>query len=84
MVAETSVIGSAIHIDVDHNGDESMFLDIEWSRVQGERAAKHGNTISWENPLHELAHGETDYLDEKDADKDEGNLKDGKYKNKSG
>ena len=60
-----------------------MFLDVEWSRVQGERAAKHGNTISWENPLQELAHRETYYLDEKDIDNDEGNLKNGKYNNKS-
>lgn len=59
-----------------------MFLDIEWSRVQGKRAAKHGNTMSWENPRQELAHGETDYLDEKGADNDVGNLKIGKY-NKS-
>lgn len=60
-----------------------MLLDIEWSRVQGERAAKHGNTISRENPLQEFAHGETYYLDEKDTDDDEGNLKNGKYNKKS-
>lgn len=60
-----------------------MFLDVEWPRVQGERVAKDGNTISWENQRQELAHRETYYLDEKDTDKDEGNLKDGKYNNKS-
>lgn len=59
-----------------------MFLDVEWSRVQGERAAKDGKPVSWENPLQELAHGETYYLNEEDTDKDEGNLKTGKY-NKS-
>lgn len=60
-----------------------MFLYVEWSRIQGERAAKYGNTISWENPLQELADRESYYLDEKDTDKDEGNLKNGKYNDKS-
>jgi hypothetical protein len=60
-----------------------MFLDGEWSRVQGERAAKDGNAISRENPLQELAHRESYYLDEKNGDEDEGNLKNGKYNNKS-
>jgi hypothetical protein len=59
-----------------------MFLDVEWPRVQGERAAKHGNTISWENPRQELADRESYYLDGKDTDKDVGNYKIGKY-NKS-
>ncbi len=61
-----------------------MLLDVEWSRVQGERAAECGNTISWESPLQELAHRETYYLDEKDTDKDVGNLMNGKYDNQVG
>jgi hypothetical protein len=50
-----------------------MFLDVEWSRVQGERAAKDGKTTSWESPRQELANRESYYLDGKDTDKDEGN-----------
>jgi len=60
-----------------------VFLDVEWPRVQGERAAKHGNTVSWEDPLQELAHRESYYLHEKDTDNDEGNLMNSKY-DKSG
>jgi hypothetical protein len=56
-----------------------MFLDVEWSRVQGERVAKRGNTISWEAPRQELAQRESYYLDEKDADDDKGHLMNGEY-----
>jgi hypothetical protein len=56
-----------------------MFLDVEWPGVQGEPVAERGNTISWETPLHELAHREGYYLDEKDADDDKGHWMNGEY-----
>ena len=37
--------------DVDHDGNKSMLLDVEWTRVQGKRVAKRGETISRKDPF---------------------------------
>jgi hypothetical protein len=60
------------HHDVGHDGDKSMFLYVEWPRIQGKRMAEHRNTIFWKNPLEELAQRERNEYSEEDGDGDIG------------
>jgi hypothetical protein len=52
--------------DVSHDGDESVFFDVEWPGIQRKRVSESRKPICGENPLHKLAQGEGDELDEED------------------
>ena len=39
------------YYNVGHDGDQSMFFDVEWPGIQGTQVAKGGNAIFRKNPL---------------------------------
>jgi hypothetical protein len=66
---------ATVYYDVGNDGNQSVFLQVEWPGIQGKRIAEDRNTILWKNPLQELAQWERNEYDEKDRDQDKGDYR---------